>query len=106
MIRRPPRSTLFPYTTLFRSREVRGILAGDGDLYIGEFVSKKAESFREPIDLVSGQEAQSERRLGGLCGAPGRFAGRIDLSQRQSCMVEKDPTRGGQLDAASTANHP
>src|SRR3712207_8538244 len=25
MIRRPPRSTLFPYTTLFRSREVRGV---------------------------------------------------------------------------------
>src|SRR3712207_9146459 len=24
MIRRPPRSTLFPYTTLFRSREPRG----------------------------------------------------------------------------------
>src|SRR3712207_8343989 len=24
MIRRPPRSTLFPYTTLFRSGEVRG----------------------------------------------------------------------------------
>src|SRR5260370_24245637 len=28
MIRRPPRSTLFPYTTLFRS--VRPALAGDG----------------------------------------------------------------------------
>src|SRR5256886_8091834 len=27
MIRRPPRSTLFPYTTLFRSRETRGPLA-------------------------------------------------------------------------------
>src|SRR3712207_7098915 len=25
MIRRPPRSTLFPYTTLFRSRGTRGI---------------------------------------------------------------------------------
>src|SRR3712207_8871779 len=24
MIRRPPRSTLFPYTTLFRSREING----------------------------------------------------------------------------------
>src|SRR2546429_9606011 len=24
MIRRPPRSTLFPYTTLFRSEEIRG----------------------------------------------------------------------------------
>src|SRR5258705_9130042 len=27
MIRRPPRSTLFPYTTLFRSRESDGALA-------------------------------------------------------------------------------
>src|SRR5258708_23147346 len=26
MIRRPPRSTLFPYTTLFRSRELAGVL--------------------------------------------------------------------------------
>src|SRR3712207_8681112 len=25
MIRRPPRSTLFPYTTLFRSQEVAGV---------------------------------------------------------------------------------
>src|SRR3712207_6997836 len=32
MIRRPPRSTLFPYTTLFRSREghTRTSVAGDG----------------------------------------------------------------------------
>src|SRR3712207_7673925 len=29
MIRRPPRSTLFPYTTLFRSRSVPGTLARD-----------------------------------------------------------------------------
>src|SRR2546421_2240982 len=28
MIRRPPRSTLFPYTTLFRSRPLRTTLAG------------------------------------------------------------------------------
>src|SRR3712207_7121670 len=27
MIRRPPRSTLFPYTTLFRSRARRGVIA-------------------------------------------------------------------------------
>src|SRR3989449_2263778 len=30
MIRRPPRSTLFPYTTLFRSRGGARLLAGDG----------------------------------------------------------------------------
>src|SRR3712207_8321497 len=29
MIRRPPRSTLFPYTTLFRSRELDGREVGD-----------------------------------------------------------------------------
>src|SRR2546429_4774998 len=28
MIRRPPRSTLFPYTTLFRSRATQGFAAG------------------------------------------------------------------------------
>src|SRR3712207_8534774 len=28
MIRRPPRSTLFPYTTLFRSRDVREVSQG------------------------------------------------------------------------------
>src|SRR3712207_7598968 len=29
MIRRPPRSTLFPYTTLFRSLLLPGVLQGD-----------------------------------------------------------------------------
>src|SRR3712207_7790007 len=37
MIRRPPRSTLFPYTTLFRSREVPGDLPVQGyRLLLGE----------------------------------------------------------------------
>src|SRR6267378_8373967 len=31
MIRRPPRSTLFPYTTLFRSVRLRRLHAGLGD---------------------------------------------------------------------------
>src|SRR5690554_7408429 len=38
MIRRPPRSTLFPYTTLFRSRAGqldRGLTAGVGVLVLG-----------------------------------------------------------------------
>src|SRR3712207_7764434 len=33
MIRRPPRSTLFPYTTLFRSPAVTGIAACAAGLY-------------------------------------------------------------------------
>src|SRR3712207_8837204 len=35
MIRRPPRSTLFPYTTLFRSRHARGEAGDHGDLVAG-----------------------------------------------------------------------
>src|SRR2546426_4302896 len=34
MIRRPPRSTLFPYTTLFRSRDLRASVAA-GRLRVG-----------------------------------------------------------------------
>src|SRR3712207_8283832 len=43
MIRRPPRSTLFPYTTLFRSEGDRTLLliahdvTGDNSLWIGDF---------------------------------------------------------------------
>jgi len=86
-------------------REVGRILARDGDLDSGEFVPKKPDRFGEPVDLLSGQEAERERQFGGLSSASCRFASRIDLSQRQSGMVKKRPTRGGQLDAVSTANH-
>src|SRR5438128_7510412 len=52
MIRRPPRSTLFPYTTLFRSRAVAGIRSpGDGMRlrridHIGIVVSEDRKSTR------------------------------------------------------------
>src|SRR5256884_9494819 len=36
MIRRPPRSTLFPYTTLFRSRERDGAGLGIDDEFLGD----------------------------------------------------------------------
>src|SRR2546422_6098386 len=35
MIRRPPRSTLFPYTTLFRSQRVDGLEFLPGSAYSG-----------------------------------------------------------------------
>src|SRR3712207_8895651 len=36
MIRRPPRSTLFPYTTLFRSRAA--VLSEKGDAFVGSYL--------------------------------------------------------------------
>src|SRR3712207_9459230 len=59
MIRRPPRSTLFPYTTLFRSCSRRGVTpritahAGNGVTYVGlsggdeEAQSQVVEELRE-----------------------------------------------------------
>src|SRR3712207_7725701 len=43
MIRRPPRSTLFPYTTLFRSPGDRHVLPGDVD---GSFREQEADQRR------------------------------------------------------------
>src|SRR3989441_9448270 len=47
MIRRPPRSTLFPYTTLFRSRERMQV--GD-DLGVGDGAQGRgAHGFMQPV---------------------------------------------------------
>src|SRR5260370_30008829 len=42
MIRRPPRSTLFPYTTLFRSDRVAGVVVVAGDVGEGPGVAEGA----------------------------------------------------------------
>src|SRR2546426_7190709 len=64
MIRRPPRSTLFPYTTLFRSnlRGNRLTLEGD-DAKVGE----ARAVLEELVDLVEGgQEIRSEEHTSEL----------------------------------------
>src|SRR3712207_8258939 len=44
MIRRPPRSTLFPYTTLFRSYKAKGVLPDAHPLFAGVFTGGEAEA--------------------------------------------------------------
>src|SRR2546427_4721840 len=62
MIRRPPRSTLFPYTTLFRSYRV----AADGDAQLpGQVFGqtlRRGEKLveRRPLDLFRSEEHTSE----------------------------------------------
>src|SRR5947209_9950011 len=56
MIRRPPRSTLFPYTTLFRSR---GRVAGAGTLVDDPRVA--ARSCLEPGQQVEEQRSEEQR---------------------------------------------
>src|SRR2546430_17549508 len=59
MIRRPPRSTLFPYTTLFRSLE-QGVL----QIVPGARVRRRGHRGERPVDRL----VQAERRIGGIRG--------------------------------------
>src|SRR3712207_8317952 len=73
MIRRPPRSTLFPYTTLFRSGRAAGDTAGDTARDAGDPVLHRRRGvLRGPHHLV----LEADRRALSLVGlAPGDVAG-------------------------------
>src|SRR3712207_9163460 len=53
MIRRPPRSTLFPYTTLFRSARTLGRLAEALGVNVGDLFPE--EDLRLPLDINEGR---------------------------------------------------
>src|SRR3712207_7889984 len=60
MIRRPPRSTLFPYTTLFRS------------------VERLAPALPTPVELIDERYSTVEAAAALRAGAPGRRRADID----------------------------
>src|SRR3712207_2479334 len=51
MIRRPPRSTLFPYTTLFRSRPWIYLIVATGDIY--EDIPQAQAAARAGADVIA-----------------------------------------------------
>src|SRR5260370_42683745 len=72
MIRRPPRSTLFPYTTLFRSPRTSGPLAGANSAvrsdsqYGGEPAFTVHTQVRRSRDQLLAVARESARRLRSL----------------------------------------
>src|SRR3712207_7185541 len=56
MIRRPPRSTLFPYTTLFRSLAVAaglaGVLGGRLAVHLEDAAARPADFAQHEVDVV------------------------------------------------------
>src|SRR5437016_8584267 len=83
MIPRPPRATLFPYTTLFRSVRWKG----DGDLSIGEHRHQK--TFRGCGRKTGGlgdnqREVRRARNPGGFERAAGRARSEEHTSELQS----------------------
>src|SRR3712207_7366954 len=71
MIRRPPRSTLFPYTTLFRSGQgtpvvINGVLGprGDGYKVASRMTAEEAERYhRTQVEAFRDTEDRKSTRL-------------------------------------------
>src|SRR3712207_7912939 len=71
MIRRPPRSTLFPYTTLFRS----GIKVLDRSELILDIFATRAETHEAKLQVELAQMQYTYPRLAKMWGHFGRAAG-------------------------------
>src|SRR5256885_14688788 len=66
MIRRPPRSTLFPYTTLFRSLQFQGSDLTEGRNLLGRMALAIGDSLNEQNNLgltLSGQSGSNLFKL-------------------------------------------
>src|SRR3712207_7951917 len=80
MIRRPPRSTLFPYTTLFRS--LHQVNAAHGDLTRAPAFPNRGHARREAVERTkpeaeeqrSAEKARGEASSAPLTRAPGPTA--------------------------------
>src|SRR2546427_10582501 len=75
MIRRPPRSTLFPYTTLFRSLAER-FQAREVGLPVGDVDGHAPDVFRPTPGRAHDREHAFER-AGPLLDEPGTLGGRL-----------------------------
>src|SRR2546425_12754892 len=73
MIRRPPRSTLFPYTTLFRSLAYYSVARPEIDRLVDQIRASNYQAFRH------GTERGEPLRLGVVGGIPQMAVRRIRL---------------------------
>src|SRR5256885_3379746 len=94
MIRRPPRSTLFPYTTLFRSLENGGKLGADLLLLSGlENVDDPVDGLRRIGRVQRGQEDRKSTRLN---------SSHLVISYAVFCLKKKKQARLCRLSPRST----
>src|SRR5256885_7496061 len=81
MIRRPPRSTLFPYTTLFRSRN-GGIIEGSFSAATGAAIGFNSGSFSSSGAVINGPGAiQFKGRK-----RPRLYSSHLEMSHAVFCL--------------------
>src|SRR3712207_8041041 len=83
MIRRPPRSTLFPYTTLFRSAEKRlgaRYVELDELLRESDFVTIHTPLTEETTHLISASELEKMKQRAVLVNTSDRKSTRLNSS--------------------------
>src|SRR5256885_9638619 len=95
MIRRPPRSTLFPYTTLFRSQVA--LHAGDevfGELFhVAKVEERDLIFFEEPVVAGMGRYLRSEEHTSELqspCNLVCRLL--LEKTKHTRCRTSNLPT--------------
>src|SRR5258705_6022551 len=83
MIRRPPRSTLFPYTTLFRSR----VRAQDHELLAGEVALDDGRHLAVQQRLAAGDRDHRDRKSTRLNSS------HLGISYAVFCLKQKESPR-------------
>src|SRR2546426_3487511 len=86
MIRRPPRSTLFPYTTLFRSRRPR---AGSGRDAHARIASPDGPVTDTSARTLPGTVERSEEHTSEL-QSPCNLVCRLLLEKKKGCMTKAE----------------
>src|SRR3712207_7406032 len=92
MIRRPPRSTLFPYTTLFRSNSQIQIIVDEKTEDWGakvESVEIKDVALPQEIQRAMGRQAEAERdRRAKIINAEGEYQAAAKLAEAAAVIAE------------------
>src|SRR3989454_2980046 len=102
MIRRPPRSTLFPYTTLFRSHVLARVGALVRAEQLEEFVRRPHPGADELLGAVQVTQVADPHPAPAVLvfvGGPDAAPGRADLLALLAGAVEQLVVREGQMGA-------